>query len=68
LEVQGGQDYFRIVEGTCIIALCLSLLTLSAALDFELYQTLNIGHILKRRKSPHNSTPSSCVFLTFSWY
>ena len=24
LEVQGGQDYFRIVEGTCIIAYVLS--------------------------------------------
>jgi len=29
LEVQGGQDYFRFVEGTCIIALCLSSLSLS---------------------------------------
>jgi len=28
LEVQGGQDYFRFVEGTCIIALCLSSLSL----------------------------------------
>jgi len=24
LEVQGGQDYFRIVEGTCINCLCSS--------------------------------------------
>jgi len=35
LEVQGGQDYFRFVEGTCIIACVLSfsiLLLLSAAL------------------------------------
>jgi len=24
LEVQGGQDYFRFVEGTCIIACVLS--------------------------------------------
>jgi len=34
LEVQGGQDYFRIVEGTCIIVCVLSffvLLLLSAA-------------------------------------
>jgi len=29
LEVQGGQDYFRFVEGTCIIALCLSSFSLS---------------------------------------
>jgi len=29
LEVQGGQDYFRFVEGTYIIALCLSSLSLS---------------------------------------
>jgi len=35
LEVQGGQDYFRFVEGTCIIDCVLSffvLLLLSAAL------------------------------------
>jgi len=35
LEVQGGQDYFRFVEGTCIIACVPSfsvLLLLSAAL------------------------------------
>jgi hypothetical protein len=29
LEVQGGHDYFRFVEGTCIIALCLSSFSLS---------------------------------------
>ena len=29
LEVQRGHDYFRFVEGTCIIALCLSSLSLS---------------------------------------
>ena len=29
LEVQGAQDYFRFVEGTCIIALCLSSLSLT---------------------------------------
>ena len=36
LEVQGGQDYFQFVEGTCIIALCLSSLSLflSAAFRF----------------------------------
>jgi len=34
LEVQGGQDYFRFVEGTCIIALCLSSLSLSPSLYF----------------------------------
>jgi len=33
LEVQGGQDYFRFVEGTCIIALCLSSLFLSLFLS-----------------------------------
>jgi len=35
LEVQGGHDYFRFVEGTCIVACVLSfsvLLHLSAAL------------------------------------
>jgi len=33
LEVQGGQDYFRFVEGTCIIALCLSSLSLTLFLS-----------------------------------
>jgi len=31
--VQGGQNYFRFVEGTCIIALCLSSLSLSLSLS-----------------------------------
>jgi len=35
LEVQGGQDYFRFVEGTCIIALCLSSLSLSLSLPLS---------------------------------
>ena len=30
LEVQGGQDYCRFVEGTCIIAWCLSSLSLNS--------------------------------------
>jgi len=33
LEVQGGQDYFRFVEGTCIFALCLSSLSLTQFLS-----------------------------------
>jgi len=33
LEVQGGQDYFRFVEETCIIALCLLSLSLSLFLS-----------------------------------
>ena len=43
LEVQGGQNYFRFVEGTCIIALCLSSLSvLSATFRFWLsLQKLN---------------------------
>jgi len=35
LEVQGGHDYFRFVEGTCIIALCLSSLSLSLSLSLS---------------------------------
>ena len=31
LEVQGGQDYFRFVEGTCIIACVLSFCVLSSS-------------------------------------
>jgi len=70
LEVQGGQDYFRFMEGTCIIACVLSfsvLLLLSDALrlltqsDSELLQTLNLGTVFQnvRKKSfwKHNSTP-----------
>jgi hypothetical protein len=30
--MQGGQDYFRFVEGTCIIALCLSSFSLSVVI------------------------------------
>jgi len=36
LKVQGGHDYFRFVEGTCIIALCLSSLSLSLSLSLFL--------------------------------
>ena len=35
LEVKGGQDYFRFVEGTCIITLCLSSLSLSLSLSLS---------------------------------
>ena len=44
LKVQGGQDYFRFVEGTCIIACVLSssvLYIYPLHIDFELTQTLN---------------------------
>jgi len=40
LEVQGGHDYFRFVEGTCITALCLSSFSLS--LFYPLQLVLNI--------------------------
>jgi len=44
LEVQGGHDYFRFVEGTCIIACVLSssvLYIYPLHKDSELTQTLN---------------------------
>jgi len=37
LEVQGGQDYFRFVEGTCIIVLCLSSLSLFLSATFRFW-------------------------------
>ena len=40
LEVQGGQDYFRFVEGTCIIALCLSSLSLCLFAAFRFWLSL----------------------------
>jgi len=36
LEVQGGHNYFRFVEGTCIIA-CVFLLSLSLSLLYPLH-------------------------------
>ena len=77
LEVQGGQDYFRFVEGTCIIALCLASLSLSVFIrctqiliitsKAELYLLLiNDFSKRKRGKRKHNSTPTSCAFLTFN--
>jgi len=56
LEVQGGYDYFRFVEGTCIIACVLSfsvLLLYPLHYDSELFQTLNLGTVFQnvRRKS-----------------
>jgi len=38
LEMQGGQDYFRFVEGTCIIACVLSF---SVLYIYPLHKTLN---------------------------
>ena len=43
LEVQGGQDYFRFVEGTCIIALCHSSLYLSLFLSLSLALSLSLS-------------------------
>jgi len=40
LEVQGGQDYFLFVEGTCIIVLCLSSFSLAVFIRCNL--VLNI--------------------------
>jgi len=46
LEVQGGQDYFRFVEGTCINCLCSSffsalLLSIRCIKTLNSHQTLN---------------------------
>ena len=49
LEVQGGQDYFRFVEGTCIIACVLSSSVLyihPLHIDSELLQTLNLRIVI----------------------
>jgi len=63
--VQGVHEYFRIVEGTCIIVLCLSLLsisllyplhkTLNFVQDSELYQTLNTGLSFKNKEEKDNT-------------
>ena len=45
LEVQGGQDYFRFVEGTCIIACVLSFSVL--LLIIRCTKTLNSSQTLK---------------------
>jgi len=68
LEVQGGQDYFRFVEGTCIIACVLS----SSVLYIYPLQRLwthsdsepENSSIERKRRSfqKHNSTPPSCGF------
>jgi len=77
--VQGGQNYFRFVEGTCTSA-CVFILSLSLSLSLsltyllqldseaELYQVLNSDFSSRRRKRNHNSTPPSCVFLTFIFH
>jgi len=76
--VQGGQDYFRFVEGTCIIVLChssLSLSVLSAAFRFWLsLQKLNsicFWSVTSVRENEEKVNtiqppPPSCVFLTFT--
>ena len=79
LKVQGGQDYFQFVEGTCIIACVLSfsvLFLLSAEQDSELTQTLNFFKLwtweqfLNKREPKflkHTiQPPLLVVFLTFN--
>ena len=81
LEVQGRQDYFRFVEGTCIIACVLSFSVLyiyPLHKDSELTLTLNSLQTLNLRTILHNvkeevfkntiQPPLLVVFLTFSWY
>jgi len=72
LEVQGGQDYFRFVEGTCIIACVLSssvLYIYPMHKDSELLQTLNLRTVLQNVKEEvfKNTiqSPLLVVFLTF---
>ena len=78
LEVQGGHEYFRFVEGTCIIALCLSSLSLSYCVFIRC--TLSLWSLLQKlivicsrtvtsvgesKKKLTQFNPPSCVFLTF---
>ena len=74
LEVQGGQDYFRFVEGTHIIACVLSfsvLLLLSAARrlwtqsDSELLQTMNLGTVFHNLRKKFLKTQFNPPFLWF---
>ena len=71
LEVQGGQDYFRFVEGTCLIACVLSfsvLLHLSAALRLWTISDSEPGNSSSERKeekflkTQFNPPPPSCGF------
>ena len=73
LEVQGGQDYFRFVEGTCINIACV--LSFSAIYIYPLHKTLNSLRLWtweqfwsKREEKCLRTqfNPPSCVFLTFS--
>jgi len=73
LEVQGGQDYFRFVEGTCIIACVLSssvLYIYPLHIDSELTQTLNLRTVIKNVKEEVSKNtiqpPLFVVFLTFT--
>ena len=75
LEVQGGQDYFRFVERTCIIACVLSsyvLFIYPLHKDSELTQTLNLRtvfqNVMEEVFENTNQPPLLVVFLTFSWY
>jgi len=78
LEVQGGHDYFRFVKGTCIIALCLSSLSLTL---FFIRCTLSLWSLLQKliiscfwtvtsvgetKKKKTQFNPLSCVFPTFN--
>ena len=70
LEVQRGQDYFRFVEGTCIIACVLSssvLYIYPLHKDSELTQTLNLRTVLQNvnkevSKNIIQPRPPSCSF------
>ena len=72
LEVQRGQNYFRFVEGTCIIACVLSfsvLLLLSAALRlwtqvrlWTISDSKSGNSFSERRKEKFLKTPPSCGF------
>jgi len=83
LEVQGGHDYFRFVEGTCIIALCLSALSLSLSVlsaAFRFWTSLqklssicfwivtSVGENEEKANTIQPPLPPSCIFLTFIKY
>jgi len=65
LEVQGGQDYFRIVEGTCINCLCSSSVFCSLTLNPLHTKTLNSDQTLNFSDSDPENSVYFCKKETF---
>jgi len=70
LEVQRGQDYFRFVEGTCIIALCLSSLSLSLSLSvlsaaFSFWTVTSVG---ENEEKANTIQPPPVFFSPSPWF